>query len=83
MGRLVAASPSPGKSILIRQHSTSARLMFLKSDSGAAPHPKSHAGAWPGPAHERVLALAWVVVKGSGPLANGDIMCPFMYRLCG
>jgi len=24
-----------------------------------------------------------VVVKGSGPLANGDIMCPFMYRLCG
>jgi hypothetical protein len=24
-----------------------------------------------------------VAVKSSGPLANGDIMCPFMYRLCG
>ena len=29
------------------------------------------------------LVLAWVFAKGSGPLANGDIMCPFMYRLCG
>jgi len=29
------------------------------------------------------LVLDWVFAKGSGPLANGDIMCPFMYRLRG
>jgi hypothetical protein len=29
------------------------------------------------------LVLAWVSAKDPGPLANGDIMCPFMYRLCG
>lgn len=31
MGRLVPASPPPGKSILVRQHHTSVRLMCLKS----------------------------------------------------
>jgi hypothetical protein len=51
--------------------------------AGLRPTPKSHAGAWLGLAHERVLVLAWGCRKSSGPLANGDIMCPFMYRLCG
>jgi len=51
--------------------------------SGAAPHPKSHAGAWPRSALRGALGLAWVFVMGAGPPANGDIMCPFMYRLCG
>jgi len=36
-----------------------------------------------GAAFDGALVLAWVSAKGSGPLANGDIMCPFMYRLCG
>src|SRR5262249_50969275 len=48
--------------------------------SRAAPHPKSHAGAWPA-AHEKGAASG--CREGLRPAGNGDIMCPFMYRLCG
>src|SRR5271156_841941 len=51
--------------------------------SGAAPYPKSHAGAWPGSATGGALTVARVFGNGLRSAGQRRIMCPFMYRLCG
>jgi hypothetical protein len=50
--------------------------------SGAAPHPNSRASGWLRLRGDGVVP-GQGLRKGLRPQANGDIMCPFMYRLCG
>jgi hypothetical protein len=51
--------------------------------SGAAPHPKSHAGAWSGSATGGGAECGMGSGNGLRSAGQRCIMCPFMYRLCG